>query len=106
VAAETLSTLLLAGFGVNRPRSGGRTAPSAHGWQEIGVYVALPEGLYRFDAPAHALELTVEQDVRALTGVQTLSVLRPSTWSMSPTSRACRKRAKPTGYSSPPAMLR
>lgn len=70
LAAETLSTLLWAGFGVNRPRSGGRTAPSAHGWREIGVYVALPEGLYRFDAPAHALELTVEQDVRALTGVQ------------------------------------
>ncbi|MGE5130372.1 MAG: SagB/ThcOx family dehydrogenase [Sphingomonadaceae bacterium] len=70
LAAEILSTLLWAGFGVNRPRSGGRTAPSAHGWQEIGVYVALPEGLYRFDAPAHALELTVEQDVRALTGVQ------------------------------------
>lgn len=70
LAAEILSTLLWAGFGVNRPRSGGRTAPSAHGWQEIGVYVALHEGLYRFDAAAHALELTVEEDVRALTGVQ------------------------------------
>jgi len=68
--AETLSTLLWAAFGVNRPRSGGRTAPSAHGWQEIGVYVVLAEGLYRFDAAAHALELTVQDDLRALTGVQ------------------------------------
>ncbi len=68
--AETLSSLLWAGFGVNRPRGGGRTAPSAHGWQEIGVYAALAEGLYRFDAAAHALEMTVEQDLRALTGVQ------------------------------------
>jgi len=68
--AETLSNLLWAAFGVNRPRSGGRTAPSAHGWQEIGVYAALAQGLYRFDAAAHALERTVKQDLRALTGVQ------------------------------------
>ena len=66
----TLATLLWAGFGVNRPRSGGRTAPSAHGWQEIDVYAALAEGLYRYDAAAHALEPAVEQDLRALTGVQ------------------------------------
>jgi SagB-type dehydrogenase family enzyme len=70
LSAETLSSLLWAGFGVNRPRGGGRTAPSAHGWQEIGVYAALAEGLYRFDPSAHALDLTVEQDLRALTGVQ------------------------------------
>ena len=75
--AETLSALLWAGFGVNRPRGGGRTAPSAHGWQEIGVYAALAEGLYRFDAAAHALDLTVAQDLRALTGVQDFVAVAP-----------------------------
>jgi len=67
---EVLSTLLWAAFGVNRPRSGGRTAPSAHGWQETDVYAALAEGLYRYDASAHALDLAVGQDMRALTGSQ------------------------------------
>ena len=37
---EVLSTLLWAAYGVNRPRHGGRTAPSAHDWQEIEVFAA------------------------------------------------------------------
>ncbi len=65
-----LSTLLWAAFGVNRPRGGDRTAPSAHGWKEIDVYAALAEGLYRYDAVAHALDLAVERDLRAHTGMQ------------------------------------
>lgn len=70
LSREQLSDLLWAAFGINRPESGGRTAPSAHGWQEIDVYAALPEGLYRYDPAAHALALAVDKDVRALTGVQ------------------------------------
>lgn len=65
-----LSTLLWSGFGVNRPASGGRTAPSAHNWQEIDVYAVLPEGAYRYDARDHALRLVVAADLRAATGVQ------------------------------------
>ncbi|GIK87114.1 MAG: SagB/ThcOx family dehydrogenase [Burkholderiales bacterium] len=65
-----LSSLLWAAFGVNRPQSGQRTAPSAHNWQEIDVHAALPEGLYRYDALAHVLHLAVAGDLRALTGVQ------------------------------------
>jgi SagB-type dehydrogenase family enzyme len=67
---DVLSTLLWSAFGVNRPDSGGRTAPSAHGWQEIEVYVALAEGTYRYDAREHALRLVVASDLRAATGVQ------------------------------------
>jgi SagB-type dehydrogenase family enzyme len=70
LSPEQLSNLLWAAFGINRPGSNGRTAPSAHGWQEIDVYAALPDGLYRYDAAAHALVLAVDKDVRALTGVQ------------------------------------
>lgn len=66
----TLSTLLWAGFGVNRADSGGRTAPSAHGWQEIGVYAALPEGCFRYEARAHRLMRVKAEDLRARTGLQ------------------------------------
>ncbi len=43
---QVLSNMLWAAFGVNRPESGKRTAPSALNWQEIDVYVAVAEGLY------------------------------------------------------------
>ncbi len=64
-----LSSLLWAGFGVNR-RSGGRTAPSAIDAQEIDVYVALPDGAYLYDAKAHSLRLIAPNDVRRITGYQ------------------------------------
>ena len=67
---EVLSTLLWSAFGINRPDSGGRTAPSAHNWQEIGVFAALPDGAYRYDARDHALRLVVAGDLRAATGLQ------------------------------------
>jgi SagB-type dehydrogenase family enzyme len=64
-----LSGLLWATYGVNRP-NGGRTAPSALNAQEIDVYVALPEGAYRYDAKAHALHLVAAADLRRVTGYQ------------------------------------
>jgi SagB-type dehydrogenase family enzyme len=67
---ETLSTLLWAAFGINRPADAGRTAPSAHNWQEIGVYAALADGIYRYDAAGHGLQLAASGDLRSLTGVQ------------------------------------
>jgi len=57
-------------IGINRPESGKRTAPSAVNWQEINIYVSTAEGLYLFDAQAHALTLVAAQDIRALTGLQ------------------------------------
>ena len=67
---DVLSTLLWSAFGVNRPDSGGRTAPSAHNWQEIEVFAALPDGAYRYDAREHALHLVAAGDLRAATGLQ------------------------------------
>ena len=69
LAAQQLSNLLWAAFGVNRP-DGRRTAPSARNWQEIDVYVALGDGLYVYDAKGHALKRVLAQDVRALSGTQ------------------------------------
>jgi nitroreductase len=66
---QQLSNLLWAAFGVNRP-DGHRTAPSARNWQEIDIYVALPQALYLYDARAHALKPVIAQDLRALAGTQ------------------------------------
>ncbi len=68
--AQVLSDLLWAAFGVNRPETGGRTAPSTHNWQDIDIYVAAADGLYLFDAKSHVLKLIQEKDIRALTGTQ------------------------------------
>jgi hypothetical protein len=68
--AQTLSDLLWAAFGVNRPLTGGRTAPSARNWQEIEVYVASADGLFLYDAQRHALRRILDEDIRAQTGVQ------------------------------------
>ncbi|MES2242799.1 MAG: SagB/ThcOx family dehydrogenase [Pseudomonadota bacterium] len=64
-----LSGLLWAACGVNRT-DGGRTAPSALNAQEIDIYVALPEGAYRYDAAGHQLQLVAGADLRRVTGYQ------------------------------------
>jgi SagB-type dehydrogenase family enzyme len=67
---QVLSNLLWAAFGINRPENDHRTAPSARNWQEIDVYVALREGLFVYEAKAHALKRVAAQDLRALAGTQ------------------------------------
>lgn len=70
LSLDEVSAVLWAAFGVNRPETGGRTAPSAHGWQEILVYAVMTEGTWRYDAQAHRLELVKVGDLRAVTGLQ------------------------------------
>ncbi|MFB0516864.1 MAG: SagB/ThcOx family dehydrogenase [Candidatus Neomarinimicrobiota bacterium] len=67
---QELSNLLWAAFGVNRPESGKRTAPSAMNRQEIDIYVASADGLYLYDATAHTLKPVLAEDIRAATGRQ------------------------------------
>jgi SagB-type dehydrogenase family enzyme len=66
---QVLSNLLWAAFGVNREAGPtglpGRTAASASNSQEIDLYVALPEGVYLYDAAAHRLVPVVAGDLRA-----------------------------------------
>jgi nitroreductase len=64
-----LSNLLWAADGINRD-SGHRTAPSALDERAIDLIVTLPEGAYRYDAPAHALQRVADEDLRRLTGYQ------------------------------------
>jgi SagB-type dehydrogenase family enzyme len=68
--AQVLSNLLWAAYGVNRPGSGKRTAPSAMNWQEIDIYVARSDGLYLYDAKTHQLNPVLGGDLRAQTGTQ------------------------------------
>jgi SagB-type dehydrogenase family enzyme len=67
---QELSNLLWAADGINRPESGKRTAPTAKNWQELDVYVVLPEGVYVYDATAHSLNPVVVGDLREATGSQ------------------------------------
>jgi|YelNatPaOPRAMG01_1025707.scaffolds.fasta_scaffold02072_4 nitroreductase len=71
---QQLSNLLWAAFGINRPEGNlirgkpGRTAASASNSQEIDLYVALPEGVYLYDASHHRLVPVIAGDFRARAG--------------------------------------
>ena len=70
---QMLSNLLWAAFGVNRKDGAfrgriGRTAASASNSQEIDLYVALPEGVYIYEAIPHRLSPVVSGDFRARAG--------------------------------------
>jgi len=70
--AQMLSNLLWAAFGVNREKGPfgqvGRTAATASNSQEIDLYVALPEGIYLYEAAPHRLTPVVAGDLRAKAG--------------------------------------
>ncbi len=74
---QVLSNLLWAAFGINRPASGKRTAPSARNWQEIDIYVALARGLYLYNPKANTLEAVLAGDIRGVTGRQDFTSVAP-----------------------------
>jgi nitroreductase len=63
-----LLDLLGAAWGINRPDSGKRTAPSAMNTQEIDIYVLAADGTYVYDAKQNQLTLVSDQDLRAKSG--------------------------------------
>ncbi len=65
--AQTLSNLLWAAWGINRP-DGHRTAPSARNMQEIDVYVSSSDGLFLYEPKGHRLRKILAEDIRAATG--------------------------------------
>lgn len=67
---QDLSNLLWAAGGLNRPAEDGRTAPSAMHAQEVDLYLALPQGLYRYEPQRHVLLMMKAEDVRRVTGYQ------------------------------------
>lgn len=67
---QTLSNLLWAANGVNRPEDGLKTAPSAVNWQEIDIYVSLQKGVYIYNTKENKLDLYMKGDIREATGRQ------------------------------------
>jgi SagB-type dehydrogenase family enzyme len=67
---QVLSDLLWAAFGINRPGSGKRTAPSAVNWQEVEIYAVMEDGAYLYDARANLLQAVAKGDLRKLAGTQ------------------------------------
>jgi len=69
LSLQTLADLLWAGFGITRA-DGRRTAPSAANVQEIEIYIAKADGLFRYNAQENTLELIIAEDIREATGSQ------------------------------------
>jgi nitroreductase len=69
---QTLSNLLWAAFGVNRPRAKktglGRTAPSAMNRQDVELDVVLASGVYVYEAEANLLRPAMGGDLRGKVG--------------------------------------
>ncbi|HUI91488.1 MAG TPA: nitroreductase family protein [Chitinivibrionales bacterium] len=74
---QTVSDLLWAAFGINRPDSGKRTAPSTRNWQEVDIYAIMEDGAYLYDAKANKLKVIAKGDLRKLTGSQKFVVSAP-----------------------------
>jgi Nitroreductase family len=70
LSSQTISNLLWAACGINRPDLGKRTAPTAKNWQEIDVYVATKQGMYLYEPKGNALVPIVLEDIRPLTYTQ------------------------------------
>lgn len=75
--SQTLSNLLWAAWGINRPDSGKRTAPSAKNMQEVSVYVVTAEGVYLYEAKEHQLVRVATGDLRADTGARPAMATAP-----------------------------
>jgi hypothetical protein len=67
---QVVANLLWAAFGINRSETGQRTAPSAMNSQEVDLYVALPEGLFLYEAKSQQLKPVSAGDIRSKAGRQ------------------------------------
>jgi nitroreductase len=76
LSAQTLSDLLWAAYGINRP-SGDRTAPYWRHIMVIDVYAAMADGVWLYDPKAHALQPHLAADIRAQTGLQDFVATAP-----------------------------
>lgn len=74
VDMQTLSDLLWATWGINRP-DGRRTAPTGMNRQDIRVYVAIDSGVWLYDAEKNELALALPQDARSKFGGSPVTLL-------------------------------
>jgi len=76
LSAQTLSDLLWAAFGVNRP-SGDRTAPYWRHIMVVDIYLAMQDGVWLYEAQTHSLQPYMPDDIRAHTGLQDFVATAP-----------------------------
>ena len=69
LAPQTLSDLLWAAYGINRP-SGDRTAPYWRHIMVIDIYLAMADGVWIYEPKTHTLIHHLPGDIRAQTGLQ------------------------------------
>ncbi|MPL98039.1 hypothetical protein SDC9_44237 [bioreactor metagenome] len=67
---QLISNLLWAAYGINRPETGKRTAPSARNMQEFDIYVVMKSGAYLWKSDSNNLELIQSGDLRRDMGKQ------------------------------------
>ncbi len=76
ISEQTLSNLLWAAFGINRP-SGDRTAPYWRHIMVIDVYLATADGVLLYEPKDHSLVPYLRDDIRAHTGLQAFVAAAP-----------------------------
>ena len=76
LSAQTLSDLLWAAFGINRP-TGDRTAPYWRHVMVIDVYIARADGVWMYEPKGHTLQPYLAEDIRAQTGRQDFVATAP-----------------------------
>lgn len=74
---QTISSLLWAAYGYNRPEENKRTAPTSRNRQEMEVYITLASGLFKYDAEKNELFQVHNRDIRASTGLQDFVATAP-----------------------------
>jgi nitroreductase len=77
LSPQTLSDLLWAGFGTNRPAAGDRTAPYWRHIMVIDVYAAMADGVWLYEPKRHVLLQHLAKDLRFLTGLQDFVATAP-----------------------------
>lgn len=75
--AQLVAEVLWAADGVNRAGTGQRTAPTAHDWRYIDIYVFEAAGVSVYDPDRHALRPLLQKDLRPLTGLQGFAAVAP-----------------------------
>lgn len=73
VDRQTLANLLWATYGVNRP-DGRRTVPTARNQQRLALYVAMADGIWKYEGD-HSLTRVSNADMRAPMGGGTLLLI-------------------------------
>ena len=70
LSAQQLSDLFYSACGINRKSDGKLTIPTARNVQDIVLYAATADGIYRYNAAAHTLVLLKKGDFRTRFGMQ------------------------------------